>query len=57
VQLEGGDISEVPEFVLLDDSMVILHVDIIFDDYNGTTTQLENPQSGNPSNNPFPMLR
>jgi hypothetical protein len=57
VQLEGGDISEVPEFVLLDDSMVILHVDIIFDDYNGTTPQLENPQSGNPSNNPFPMLR
>jgi DNA polymerase sigma len=57
VQLEGGDISEVPEFVLLDDSMVILHVDIIFDDYNGITSQLENPQSGNPSHNPFPMLR
>lgn len=42
---------------MLDESMVILHVDIIFDDYNGGTTHLENPQSGNPAHNPFPLLR
>lgn len=45
--LEGESIF-VPDFVLLDESMVILHVDIIFDDYNPAMT-LENPQSGIPS--------
>jgi hypothetical protein len=45
--LEGESVF-VPEFVHLDESMVILHVDIIFDDYNPAMT-LENPQSGIPS--------
>ena len=44
-----GESFFVPEFVLLDSSMVILHVDIIFDDYNPPTSlALENPQSGIP---------
>lgn len=36
-------------FVLLDDTMAVLHVDIIFDDYNASASQnttFENPQSG-----------
>lgn len=45
--MEGESVF-VPEFVHLDQSMVILHVDIIFDDYNPAMT-LENPQSGIPS--------
>lgn len=46
---QEGDASFVPEpFVLLDETMANLHVDIIFDDYNAHLSQstFENPQSG-----------
>lgn len=43
---------------MLDESMVILHVDIIFDDYNPQAPQLENPQSGNHTlQGQYPLLR